>query len=436
MSDNSITPGSSTTSSPWPARLRLALKWLFIVMIWFKVWGDFKLIRFHYRLLLRDGYDGSNIFTDYLINYQGGFVRRGLLGELLWQLQVHQGLDPRWVIIPLTLFCLVAVVAWFVWLCWRRGLAMYILPLTICLGLCIVTRRDYLMLLLVCLMLWGWQRFASPAKRLLMVVLPMLLLLNIHEGTIFFAWPILSLLIWSDKQMPTWQKCLGIGVPVAMFAVLSLFKGDKAVAEAVVQSWAPYFPEGWTGKQLNGIRALGWETLPTFKFHWTFNYLTPCKGGPIPVYGWMTRPLIYLMTFYLMVFYPWKFRRGGTREESRVMVRLVLFVFICLLPSFTIMSCDLGRIIFYWTMTALAAYLLIPNERLLSCFPQWYGRMADGLLAALEHVKPSHWLLALIMTVVTITPVQIEWNWPLDLSVAKNFYNRAVEIYGMIRQLM
>ena len=85
--------------------------------------------------------------TDYLINYQGGFVRRGMIGEVLYQLRLHLGVDPLPVLTVLAVACFVGLAFMMLRAFRRKGLAPYILPLVICMGMVFASRKDYGMIL-------------------------------------------------------------------------------------------------------------------------------------------------------------------------------------------------------------------------------------------------------------------------------------------------
>ena len=53
-------------------------------------------------------------YTEFLINYRGGFVRRGILGEPLYQLCLHTGISPFPVIIVFSIAIFAIVAAFFI----------------------------------------------------------------------------------------------------------------------------------------------------------------------------------------------------------------------------------------------------------------------------------------------------------------------------------
>ena len=56
------------------------------------------IITFYYLLTL-NVVETYNAMTEWLINYQGGFVRRGLFGEALFKLSQHLNLDLKFSIL-------------------------------------------------------------------------------------------------------------------------------------------------------------------------------------------------------------------------------------------------------------------------------------------------------------------------------------------------
>lgn len=72
--------------------------------------------------------------SEFLINYQGGFVRRGLLGEILLHLHNNLKLSPYYSIITLSIFSYIGIVIFFVKLFIKNGYTLFILPFVFFLG--------------------------------------------------------------------------------------------------------------------------------------------------------------------------------------------------------------------------------------------------------------------------------------------------------------
>ena len=364
--------------------------------------------------------------TDYLINYQGGFVRRGMIGEVLYQLRLHLGVDPLPVLTVLAVACFVGLAFMMLRAFRRKGLAPYILPLVICMGMVFASRKDYGMILLVWAAAWtylhlqeGWAKVAVPT-------LVLLFLLNVHEASLLFAWPMLALLMLREKGLGKGLKAVGVIVPVVMFVVLCSFKGTAEMAQAIHDSWKPFLPASWGDvPDDNSIAAIGWSAKNTMLMHLWWNYFCYYPDFSL-LHGWMVRPVVYLMIFYLLANYPLVFRKADEaqcKRDSVNMGRIALFQFLMLLPMFTVLSNDLGRVVCYWTLSSLVFYLLVPAVRLEGLFPRFFCRMADGLNAGLSRVvKPSWGVLAMVMLVICFTPVKLNLHVAVSLSTLGSLY--------------
>ena len=87
--------------------------------------------------------------SEWLINYEGGFVRRGICGQLLWALEQWHPFDVR---VAITVICLLASAAmlWVIFRLFRReGWALLVVPTGFFLGYTLFSlfgRSDYISL--------------------------------------------------------------------------------------------------------------------------------------------------------------------------------------------------------------------------------------------------------------------------------------------------
>ena len=87
--------------------------------------------------------------SDWLVNYVGGFVRRGLIGQVLLELEKLHLYDVRLAIAAIIAVCSVAILWILVRIFRREGWSLLIIPTGLCLGytfLNIWGRRDLLSL--------------------------------------------------------------------------------------------------------------------------------------------------------------------------------------------------------------------------------------------------------------------------------------------------
>jgi hypothetical protein len=71
--------------------------------------------------------EGWNI-TEWLINYQGGFVRRGLPGEMLYQISHHFGITPYYIIVFVCLLLYVSLTIFFCVSYKKKGYSSRLFP--------------------------------------------------------------------------------------------------------------------------------------------------------------------------------------------------------------------------------------------------------------------------------------------------------------------
>ena len=111
---------------------------------------------------LRNGKFSGGDFADLFINYEGGFVRRGLLGEILLQAQ-QLGVNPLYAGIMLAVAAYAVLIVFFVWgFRQNGGEAFWLFPCYILGGGCIYglqyIRRDYLIVAMLIFIIWLFRR--------------------------------------------------------------------------------------------------------------------------------------------------------------------------------------------------------------------------------------------------------------------------------------
>ena len=74
-----------------------------------------------------------------------------------------------------------------------------------------------------------------------------------------------------------------------------------------------------------------------------------------------------------------------------------------LLPFFLILSCDLGRIFFYWIASSFAVFLLIPKEKIEKLFPVFYVEFIKRINSVLANILyPTKTTVSLIMMFIGV----------------------------------
>ena len=346
--------------------------------------------------------------SEFLINYQGGFVRRGLIGEILFFFVKNFTINVEWTIKIISLICFAAVCVFFVRSFLKKGYSLYILPLCFFLGGAILSnnwiRKDYLCLCCLIPILWLYNKdnLSILVKYLIINVLAVFIILN-HEVFAFFALPILFLLLFNQhKSKGTLQSivlsllCL---LPCILAFLLTLVKhGDNEIAQAIWNSWCTLFNQEISEvKYQSAIGAIGWTSKWALAFHFKKNFLAIDKNILSLLIWCITFPIIYyIATNALLVFR--KNENSFTNRHKTALSSILIFQLACLSPVLIALSCDYLRIIFYWTASSFAVFLLIPMNKTEQLFPVVFINFVERTNQLLTNIlRPSKTILVFLM---------------------------------------
>lgn len=304
--------------------------------------------------------------SEFLINYQGGFVRRGLLGEFLYQVCAPLGMDPRYVVVPLciataALFCVLAIKHF------RKAcLCLWILPTNYMLFGASFIRKDYLMMLLVWGILYMIPKIIAGRRNTFVVILLSLVLLNLHEASFFIFYPILALyvLFSTPNKASVLSRTLIIAAPLVGMALVCVFKGGRECAEAICHSWTYAYPDTYaTLIHENSIGALAWDTMSTIQTHLRRNF---CSGPLFGCSGIILRSASIVLILFLMVQIAFIHRRerADYKSSTAKFIKLAIFQLLALSPMLVFLSCDYCRICFYWTTSCFISYFCLKDIEL------------------------------------------------------------------------
>lgn len=236
-------PASTLPSShpdPIPWLTRIAAAFLLILAAWLVVLGLFN---------LRHPSDWA--MGDWLINYTGGFVRRGLLGEMALLLRNTLHLPLLWSVLLLqwALYAVILLGTWRLvrklrWNWWTAAIVFS--PATLAFVLqdpAFAFRKEILFFALLLFALWGSrpEREQTAVRRIgfsLLLAAGCAVCLLAHEGLlVFFPY----LFAAGCLRTRCWRQAAVLcapaaGVSLVIFALASHFPGNAAVAQAVCSS--------------------------------------------------------------------------------------------------------------------------------------------------------------------------------------------------------
>ncbi len=347
--------------------------------------------------------------SEWMINYQGGFVRRGLAGELLYQL---------YQISPYPIFILIIGIATFffsllLWLLIRlfkqEGLAYHFFFLAPCFLVNMFmlvpfwTRRDHLSLLITWLIFVIYSHFIHEHKKgkavglYVCMCFASTITLLLHEAAFFYTIPVLFIhyFLLSQKKYTnltiSFIKSYLIFLPaIITMAIVCIYKGDDVVAKEIWNSWQPTmntFPLASYNEELAygaGVDALTWDTMNTMRFHLRENF-TSAFYKMIPRWPFVIYNIIaiyYLVTRINTVDLKWSPLKPVNTEP---LSNILIIQGCCMLPMFTVLSCDWGRTIPYWLVTTFIAYHYFKQDT--AIMPRWLCNTSKFIQAKIENCK-------------------------------------------------
>lgn len=339
-------------------------------------------------------------YSEFLINFQGGFVRRGLLGEGLYQIYSLVSYPMRPVLSIICYLFFTFVLAFFFHQFRRHRYCWWILLSPLFLGYTYdIVRKDYMLYCILIGCLYLMRNASLTVSKRLWSCLLITLGLFLHEAFIFWGFPVYALLLLSCHKNSV-INCILVFVPIVSFVILSIYKGTADTAHAIVDSWNSLLPGApLVDKTQNSIGALGWNSINTFLSHLKRNF-NSSSAGLLPIYAFGA---YYMFTNFFLVFG----HKSDTKIDNEKLTLSLLYssVLLCLIPMFTILSCDTGRVFQYASVAAFSTLLIIPHNIVISAFPKWYVYAVQRFNTLILHfLPPSKGLIILLLLFIGMSP--------------------------------
>ena len=356
-------------------------------------------------------YDNTWSVGEWLINYQGGFVRRGLPGEIIFQLASHVSLPPLLPVQWLSLGSYAALAGLVAHTC-RRHCAPALLLSSIAMAAPLfsgfIFRKECTGLSLLALALIILQRTGSSRTGLILRWLAVNSLACIailsHESFGFYGLGALLLhqgLVHrpSDARAPTIVSAiLSSRAPVHLLPALITFlitlasKGSSSAAIAIHQSWASHSSLLGPSQQLlsstpgGAMEAIGWSTLHGIQFQAiVLREVT---------HGIFWSPAAWLLTIYLCALLMLAFSMPRTGAQTTAnLFRLCMFWQLTATAPLYILGWDYGRWIFLWAISTLLCFCLAAEQ------PTHSGTIERSLPNGLARLFP----------VLPLKPLRADW---------------------------
>lgn len=352
---------------------------------------------------------GTYGYSEFLINFRGGFVRRGLLGEILLYYTQLTGYSPKLLI---TLVCLAAYiyVAYFFLRKFRKGgyCWWFIFSAVMCGFVTFMIRKDFILYVME-IGIFSLIRNPAPAlwRRFLAFLLAAAALL-LHEGFIFWGIPVFALVLLTDRRH-LYVNLLMIAALLSVFGILCMFKGNSEISRVIIDSWNSLLPDASISchKMSNSITALSWETKETILMHLRLN--TGSSSGGFGLLYWMFMYLLiyYFITFFFNAFRP-SYDNFGKKEQTLIS-SIFLILTVCMLPMFIGFSCDYGRLFQHITITTFAAFFTFDERLMKTMIPNYIQNKTSAINNELaRNVVPTKGLLLFLLLIIGVSPARFD----------------------------
>lgn len=366
--------------------------------------------------------------TEWLINYQGGFVRRGLRGEIVYQLNHYFDLDPYTVITIITTIAFLLLVTFLVRGFLQRGYPIFILPFVIFLGNPILNnywmRADSMILLIFISVIY--LVITKPRLYLVWVNILSILGLLIHELFIFITVPVLFLLlvrVFTDKQVKLFKSlvfsCLVLLPTLFASFLVTYFKGTSGTAFLIWDSWKGVsFPDSalveMSQMNMGAIAGIGLSIQGGLKIPAEF---VRCYDSGL--YG----PLVLLVTIVAIYFVVSNIDRlkirilGQTPKvfENKGLFLNILFFQFCATAPLYVIGDDFSRWIYFWICSSFILMLLIPKDKANLIFPSKLNIVTLKIDNVFLNLFGNSQALIIALILVIGFPL---YSWNLDGSIA------------------
>lgn len=318
------------------------------------------------------GYDYGCI-NEMLIKFEGGFVRRGLFGELLFRLRSIYSFSVVHAIVIIYYTGFLSLAVLLVRLFKRNGWSLFILPFPVCMYvyLCdpyfLVGRRDCWLLLLAYLCFGLYHKYIKNGGGTLFLLLCnicLIICVLLHEASLFFIFPFIVIhnFNWIYKKEGLKRSISkiffhwGIVFIIATFVVFC--HGDTEAVTKIWYSWAPYLEchvdeslvnDSYVSK-IHGGMSLLMNIKAAWEISWFSNIIGCIPVAPFNLY--VLACIYYLVTRLNMT----DLEIYKLKQINRVALSNSVLIGFFFLSVYFVVSCDWGRDIPYWVICSMFFY--------------------------------------------------------------------------------
>lgn len=367
-------------------------------------------------------------FADVFINYQGGFVRRGLMGEMLYRLH-GLGFNPLHTALLVCLVAYLAIVMFMVNGFKCRGYSLGLLCVSFLIGGVGIFglsffRRDFIELCILLIIVKSWTKVDFRLWLVLANALTVIAIL-LHEPYAFYGLPIVALLTFLKTNKIT--RSLLCWLPsFAAFLLCLKYSGNAEVYAAIMQSIKPY------ADYHNVIEFFTFDSFSVMRMHLHYNFFAILNHLPT-IIGSIGSILV---TLYYGANATSQYTRSYVSPQERTnYFALLSFLMLCQIPMFTVLSIDYTRTCIYASISAYIVFFCLDTESCTKLLPRWYRNLAESFLTAMNRIVPPT-RLKIFAIAFFIGTVQQTSQSTLGLFRDSEFGNTFMVLYKMARLLI
>ena len=298
--------------------------------------------------------------SNWLVNYRGGFIRRGLGGEIILRTSSFLGISPITTMTCLSLFLWIALIVWFVFKFHQKHFPLFFLSLPFFLGETILLdpslflRQDSLILLIFTAMLSILTNSKKLPKTALFIAINLLFIFGIliHEVVFFVSFPILFLSCWHKKD--SFFKSILFFLPAITIFILCFILPETSSVEKMFLLTP--------GIERNDIWFMTITTKQNFAVIWE-------NASKFAIFYVL---IIFVLTWFVsMNFEKLKIvQNESLKINKNFLFKSLLLQFISILPLYTC-AWDWGRWIFLWIASSFICFIIadkvVFERKIFSC---------------------------------------------------------------------
>lgn len=301
--------------------------------------------------------------SEWLINYQGGFIRRGLPGEIIFWIYKNTNIQANTIAIFISGIFFLFLIILFLRINNRR-IPLVLIFSSLLLGSpayeSFIIRKDVLGLVLLFLCLLFLKEENKYKYKIIGVNIIGSIAILSHEVFFFYGFPAIILIHYISRSSNIF-KSIGIFLPIlCAFIICSLFKGDYESAHIINESLSKVWRNIGDGNCCQhpsaAIDALQWSTEKSIQM--CLNTFTNFSRGIYTPVAWILT--IYFCFIYLLKFIPSKkyFNNTENNERDKSMLFFLLSIQLFFISPLFFLGVDYGRWIFLWTASSTLIYLV------------------------------------------------------------------------------